>query len=219
MESNCYFFNDVVHSVNLAGVGYHFCGQVLSSEQCDEIYNDLTTNWETPMMSDDNPVPNTTYTNAKMGYVFLNERSAPYYELLTDVGRHWNSQYWQMDVTGVFECFDVIEYDAPHGGMHWHIDLSTGGQSTANRKVNILAQLSDPDEYEGGELQLFVPHERKELPFVNAPKEKGSVIVFPPWVPHRVTPVTSGKRKSMVTYLHGPAIRQLRLESFVNLGG
>ena len=108
---------------------------------------------------------------------------------------------------GTYECIDVIEYSSPHGGMGWHIDLSTGGGSTANRKLNILLQLSDPDEYEGGELQLFVPHQNKELPIVTLPKEKGNMVVFPPWVPHRVCPVTKGTRRSLVTYLHGPPLK------------
>jgi PKHD-type hydroxylase len=206
MESNCYFFEDVVHSENAAGVGFQLCGEVLSPDECDHIF-DLAKEWSVPLLSGDNPIPNETYTDARMGYVYLEDESVKYYEKLTSVGRHWNDQYWKMDVTGVFECFDVIEYSAPHGGMHWHIDLSTGGASTANRKVNILTQLSDPNDYEGGDLQLFVPHDKLEIPIMNCPREKGSVVVFPPWIPHRVTPVTKGTRKSMVTYLHGPAIR------------
>ena len=206
MDSNCFFFNDVVHSVNKAGVGYHDCGQVLSPEQCEEIYH-LAVEWEPPMISGDNPVPNESYRDAKIGLMYLTDKSFPYYDLLTGIARDWNDVYWQMDVTGVFECIDVIEYGPHNGGMQWHIDLSTGGHSTANRKVNILAQLSDPSDYEGGELQLFSPHENKDVPIVIAPKEQGNVMIFPPWVPHRVTEITKGKRRSLVTYLHGPAIR------------
>ena len=205
MESNCFFFNDVVHSENKAGVGYHLCGPVLSPEQCDDIV-DQAVGWHTPILSQDDPRPNESYTNAKIGYVYLNEKSLPYYDILTQHARRWNDEYWHMDVLGVFVCFDLIQYSAPHGGMHWHFDLSTGGTTTANRKVNIITQLSDPDDYEGGDLQLFVPHEKKDFPVVTAPKEKGSALVFPPWIAHRVTPVTKGVRTSVVTYLHGPPI-------------
>ena len=206
MDINCFFFNDVVDATVPSGVGYYDVGKILTSSECDDIFSSAI-DFEIPLISGEHPVPNETYTNARIGSLYINDDSLWAYERITSVAREHNNNIWQLDVLGTYECMDIIEYSSPHGGMGWHIDLSTGGNRTANRKVNILLQLSEPDEYEGGELQLFVPHENKDEPIVTLPKEKGNMVVFPPWIPHRVCPVTSGKRRSMVTYLHGPPLR------------
>jgi len=62
-----------------------------------------------------------------------------------------------------------------------------------------VCQLSDPYEYEGGELQIntgqiLVPE-----------KDKGTVIIFPSYLLHRVTPVTKGTRRSLVLSIKDPA--------------
>ena len=63
-------------------------------------------------------------------------------------------------------------------------------------------QLSDPDEYEGGDLQFMLNQK-----IVNAPREKGTIIVFPSFMMHRVTPITKGIRKSIVGWIAGPPYR------------
>ena len=205
MDANCFFFNDVVDARIPSGIGYFDVGQALTGDECDTIFS-YAKNFETPLISGENPVPNETYYNAKIGTVYLHDDTIWVYEKLTSIAREHNNNIWQLDVLGTYEAIDVIEYSAPTGGMGWHIDLSTGGNNTANRKVNILIQLSDPEEYEGGELQAFIPH-GVEMPIVTFPNAKGNMIVFPPWVPHRVLPVTKGVRRSLVTYLHGPSLR------------
>jgi PKHD-type hydroxylase len=42
---------------------------------------------------------------------------------------------------------------------------------------------------------------------VPAEKKKGSVLLFPSWILHRVTPVTKGVRKSIVVWVTGPKFR------------
>jgi PKHD-type hydroxylase len=73
------------------------------------------------------------------------------------------------------------------------------GPRKARRKLSLVCQLSDPSEYEGGELQIntgeiFTPE-----------KQKGTVILFPSYLLHRVTPVTKGTRRSLVLWIEGPA--------------
>jgi PKHD-type hydroxylase len=40
-----------------------------------------------------------------------------------------------------------------------------------------------------------------------APREKGTVIMFPSYLLHRVTPVTKGVRKSLVLWVGGTTFR------------
>lgn len=62
-------------------------------------------------------------------------------------------------------------------------------------------QLTDPHEYEGGELELH------DGVFKYLPKNQGAVIAFPSYVLHKVNPVTRGVRHSLVTWVTGPQFK------------
>jgi len=68
------------------------------------------------------------------------------------------------------------------------------------RKLSFVLQLSDPDDYEGGNLQLLDEAGKSYF----APRAKGTVIVFDSRTQHRVLPVKSGLRKSVVGWVVGP---------------
>jgi PKHD-type hydroxylase len=75
------------------------------------------------------------------------------------------------------------------------------------RKLSMTCQLTDGSEYEGGELEFdfrnYDPHMREEAKHLKQAKEilpKGSIIVFPSFVWHRVKPVTKGVRYSLVMW-------------------
>lgn len=68
------------------------------------------------------------------------------------------------------------------------------------RKLSFVVQLSDPDDYEGGNLQLLGEDGRSYF----APRRKGTVIVFDSRTQHRVLKVTKGTRKSLVGWVVGP---------------
>jgi PKHD-type hydroxylase len=70
------------------------------------------------------------------------------------------------------------------------------------RKLSMTISLSDPNEYEGGDLEFdFRDTEKGSQPRVcEEIRAKGSVIVFPSFVWHRVTPVTKGIRHSLVCW-------------------
>ena len=81
-----------------------------------------------------------------------------------------------------------------------HYDIHFDGFTP--RKISLTIQLSDPDNYTGGELEIGLPNNP-----VTAPKEVGTAILFPSWMPHAVKPVTSGIRYSLVAWGHGPTVR------------
>jgi PKHD-type hydroxylase len=87
-------------------------------------------------------------------------------------------------------------YDKPNTPEHGKI-----------RKLSMTCQLTDGSEYEGGELEFdfrnYDPHMREESKHLKQAKEilpKGSIIVFPSFVWHRVKPVTKGTRYSLVMW-------------------
>lgn len=71
------------------------------------------------------------------------------------------------------------------------------------RKLSFSLQLSDIDDYEGGQLQFLSDSNKTYF----APKQKGTLIIFDSRVRHRVLKVTKGNRKSLVGWVLGPRWR------------
>jgi PKHD-type hydroxylase len=65
-----------------------------------------------------------------------------------------------------------------------------------------VLQLSDPSQYEGGNLQVMTGGEP-----TNVSKQRGLIAVFPAYTLHQVTPVTQGTRQSLVAWISGPPFR------------
>jgi PKHD-type hydroxylase len=135
--------------------------------------------------------------NSKVSYVNPGKDSHWVFDKLGKILLDLNGNY-KFELSGFSEGLQVAEYSAPDGHYSWHNDIGTGLFST--RKLSMTVQLSDVGDYEGGDLQFA---DSTAL----APKEIGSLIVFPSYLAHRVKPVTSGMRKSMVSWISGPAFK------------
>lgn len=72
------------------------------------------------------------------------------------------------------------------------------------RKLTMIIQLSESDDYEGGDL-VFQHDNTDEVG--NKIRDKGSIIIFPSMMHHSITPVTRGERLSLVTWIEGSAWR------------
>lgn len=113
-----------------------------------------------------------------------------------------NRETFGFDLTDFGESPQVARYGAEREGhFDWHSDIGAGTWA-AKRKLTIVVQLSDPADYTGGTLEL-----RPDSNVAEAPRTRGTAIVFPSFVLHRVTPVTTGTRWSLTLWSHGPAFR------------
>jgi len=113
-----------------------------------------------------------------------------------------NSFSWKFNIKNTIERFQYTEYHGNvKGHYNWHVDLGPGVPSY--RKLSLSIQLSDPNEYVGGDLQVFDANVDSPFPYRDVPRKKGSAILFPSFTPHRVTPVTKGVRKSLVWWVGG----------------
>lgn len=81
---------------------------------------------------------------------------------------------------------------------HWHTDSFFENDNC--RKLSFSVQLSNYDEYKGGDLQ-FVDDEGE---LYVAPKTQGTIIIFDSRLRHRVKKVTEGERRSLVGWVMGP---------------
>lgn len=111
-----------------------------------------------------------------------------------------NKLCFRFDLNGILESLQFTNYKAPFGKYGKHIDR--GGSEVPIRKLSISIQLTDPKEYEGGELLLY----GSEKPTV-MDKEQGTLIIFPSYVLHEVKPVTKGERNSLVCWITGKPFR------------
>lgn len=136
----------------------------------------------------------------RVAWIAHSSETALFYEKVAEVVRHLNANFYHFDVTGL-ENFQYTLYHGSEGGHYdWHIDY--GGHNPRPRKISISIQLSEPQAYEGCELHLKAGN-RIDI----APKKRGTIIAFPSFFLHRVTPVTAGTRKSLVVWAAGTPFR------------
>jgi len=117
--------------------------------------------------------------------------------LVDELGRmaiEANNKLFQLDLYGFTEKLQFTEYEGQGAHYDWHPDI---GPNMTKRKISIVVQLSDEKDYEGGELlintgELIVPS-----------KKQGSVILFPSFLMHKVEPLRSGSRYSLVSWVSG----------------
>jgi len=130
------------------------------------------------------------------------------YQNISHLIQDYNSDVWRFDLGAITNRLQYTEYHGDEKGKYnWHVDL--GSRYNSYRKLSLSIQLSDPSEYEGGDLQIFSPELDPNITspssdmfnFKTIDKGIGSVAVFPSFIPHRVTPVTKGVRKSLVLWV------------------
>jgi PKHD-type hydroxylase len=118
----------------------------------------------------------------------------------------WNFQ-WDFSESCQFTKYKLNQH------YDWHCDSWNNPYDTPQnlrqhgkiRKLSLILALSDSSNYEGGKLE-FQYRNGQDPAAVIVCKElskKGSIVVFPSFVWHRVTPVTKGTRYSLVTWCVG----------------
>ena len=118
-------------------------------------------------------------------------------DLLLSYARDANRNAFNVDIDQPYEI-QYTEYHSNEKGFYdWHHDIDWSSEKAFDRKLSVVIQLDNPSEYEGGDFEF------KGIENPNF-KPQGSVIVFPSYLEHRVTPVTSGIRHSLVTWIEGP---------------
>ena len=125
------------------------------------------------------------------------------YDKLSKLIERSNQNLWGFELGSTIEQIQYTEYHAEDKGHYdWHLDI--GNDHYSLRKISLTVQLSDPNDYEGGILEL---NHSGDDSSISAPKTKGSVFIFPSYLRHRVTPVTKGVRKSLVLWVGGNQFR------------
>ena len=110
-----------------------------------------------------------------------------------------NQQFWNFDLQRI----ETLQYSEYGVGQFYkqHIDMMYQSPTRAVRKLSFTVQLTDPEEYEGGE--VLIKH-GTDSPIH---KDLGTISFFPSYILHEVTPITKGTRHALVGWVTGPAFK------------
>jgi len=197
MSANRYFIERERNNVD--HYNYYYFDNVFTEDELTKIHNTAsmypkvaaTVVGESEEVSD--------YRKSTVIWIPDENRNTWLYDKISELANIANTNMWNYEIWGYNDALQYTIYEGNGGHYDWHADL---GPSISNRKLSCVLQLSDADEYEGGELQL-----NNGAGAVNIGKKKGRIVFFSSFVLHRVTPVTKGTRMSLVTWLSGRNLR------------
>jgi len=136
-----------------------------------------------------------------------------YDEILPYVQTANKNAGWDFEFDWSENCQFTIYKKGQYYG--WHADAFREPTNEPNnlnfhnkiRKLSVTVCLSDPSNYKGGDLQFDYreqdPDKPQEVVTCVEARKRGSIIVFPSYVWHRVQPVTKGTRYSLVIWNKG----------------
>lgn len=148
-------------------------------------------------------IVNSNVRRAGIRWLGNNSETSWVYEILANVVSTLNAQFFRFYLTGFHEAYQLTNYDSSEQGMYgWHIDMSSSPTAPC-RKLSLVLQLSDPKDYDGGNLEL----QPSGSNIIKIKKQRGLVVCFPSWTLHQVTPVTTGNRQTLVSWINGPQFK------------
>lgn len=133
------------------------------------------------------------------------------YDWISPAIRSLNSQLdWNFNLSEPEEIQFTIYRKGHFYGWHQDtFDFHQNKNKSSQRKISAVIPLVDSNNYEGGDLQFYEsaihPNKKEEDKISSSEKfrKKGSMIVFPSYMYHQVTPVVSGERLSIVLWYQG----------------
>lgn len=144
------------------------------------------------------------YRAVKATYIKEEDEPGLYENMVNEVIKA--NTIWKFDLYGLVEEIQFLKYEMPPdalippGHYNWHQDY--GGGYSSRRKMSVVVNITDPSEYDGCNLQVFT-----NQVYTVDNIDQGTMITFPSYLPHQVTPITRGTRYSLVTWISGARFR------------
>ena len=170
--------------------------RVFTPEECLQLIADFTPSLKPALVETLDLAQSASIRKSSAVFVTPNKSTNWVFERLGKATREVNDAVYGFDVSQFREGFQFTRYEV---GEYYgpHFDIGPG--KLTERKLSLTVQLSAPEEYTGGELIIY--------PEFVAPKDQGTMTVFPSFMCHDVRPVTAGVRYSLVSWLAGPQFR------------
>ena len=194
-----------------SAVPHRICDDIIKYAQLQKEEQAITGNLTLNRDLTKNPITKDEIKTVKKkrdsNVVFMNEKwiyneTQPYIAMANKKAG-WNFD-WDWSETCQFTKYSKGQYYGWHSDS-WEKPYEDKGPSTGKiRKLSVTVSLSDPSEYEGGGLEFdfrnLDPDKKPNIRKCNEILPKGSLVVFPSFMWHRVRPVTSGTRYSLVIW-------------------
>jgi PKHD-type hydroxylase len=127
-----------------------------------------------------------------------------FFDVLWRVALQANRDWFNFHLTKL-DFFQIAEYRAEEQGEYRrHHDVFWVNDTDYHRKLSCIIQLSDPSDYEGGDLTFYDVNQYPDAADLRA---KGTVVFFPSFVSHAAVPLTRGTRYSLAAWFEGPKFR------------
>lgn len=181
---------------NIDQTNWYWFEKAFSKEELDKIYTDVAElKFEKATILAGEPGE---IRSSNIKWIPQTEKWKWLYERLMEYAAIANQELWQFDLISAPEQIQYTEYYASEGGHYdWHMDIGPGNAS--ERKVSLTVQLSEADEYTGGDLELWMGGKSTH----EGPRGAGNVVIFPSYIMHRVKRVEEGTRRSFVLWVGG----------------
>lgn len=136
--------------------------------------------------------------DSDVSFLSVDENTHWIFERIAQITSRVNYDLFLYDIEGI-EALQYTRYSEDQY-YDWHLD-SHSMWMNYERKISGVVFLDDPDDYEGGELEVIVDGSPERSQILK-PK-KGQIAFFASHMPHRCKPVTKGTRRSLVFWVHG----------------
>lgn len=199
MPSNNKFVQNQRNNVN--HFNYYYFTDVFTNQEIEKIIEigESQPKIKATTVGEDESQHESEYRVSDISWLSNNPKTDWIFERIAGLAIKANTEMWNFDIWDFQDDLQYTSYYGNGGHYDWHADLGVG---ISNRKLSVVLQLSDSDEYEGGDLQMNTGGS-----ILNVPRQKGLICFFPSFVLHRVTPLSSGLRRSLVTWLCGANLR------------
>jgi PKHD-type hydroxylase len=168
---------------------YFSYNNVFTKEECNNIINICNINY----------LENNT-NNTKMCYLLPNEKNNFIYDRIRKLVIEANMKIWNYNLYDFGEPIKFLEYNEKYNSqLKIHNDIGNEQGWQTFRKLTIIVQLTDENTYE--DCDLMIQNYDK---LVTTNKNQGSIIIFPSFMMHQVTPIKKGIRNSLVLWAYGP---------------
>lgn len=179
---------------------WSFALSIFSKEECEKIIQlGESLNPSRAVTYGETASTPSTVRKSNVSWITPSAESEWLFRRMTDLVNHSNDKFFKFDLWGFAEGFQFTKYEAPEGHYDRHIDKT---YAQVSRKLSVVIQLTDPSEYEGGDLNLYTG-----IDPIPMKKGLGNACLFPSYMMHQVTPVTKGTRYSLVAWVTGPQFR------------
>jgi predicted 2-oxoglutarate/Fe(II)-dependent dioxygenase YbiX len=141
---------------------------------------------------------------SKNAWISYNEETAWFWETISNNIEYLNNKFYGYKLWG-YDNLQYSEYDCLDNGKYdWHIDMGFNSHKNNITTRKLSATLLLNDDFNGGDFEM---HNGSEQFATSVPLKSGTLIVFPSFAAHRVTPVTLGTRRSLVAWCVGPKFK------------